>query len=101
MKMKSLYLGLALIIFSGCSQNLEIIYDCDGVEVVFNDYDRLFVVGGVDLSNRDGFFMNQTTVFGKFYENADGAAMATFSKINNTLEFTDPNQNLVAKCIEQ
>tara|TARA_B100000927_G_scaffold84786_1_gene68150 strand:- start:852 stop:1157 length:306 start_codon:yes stop_codon:yes gene_type:complete len=101
MMMKSLYLGLALIIFSGCSQNLEKIYDCDGVEVVFNDYDRLFVVGGVDLSSRDGFFMNQTTVFGKFYENADGAAMATFSKINNTLEFTDPNQTLVAKCIEQ
>jgi len=85
MMMKSLYLGLALIIFSGCSQNLEKIYDCDGVEVVFNDYDRLFVVGGVELSSRDGFFMNQTTVFGKFYENADGAAMATFSKINNTL----------------
>jgi len=101
MMMKSLYLGLALIIFSGCSQNLEKIYDCDGVEVVFNDYDRLFVVGGVDLSSRDGFFMNQTTVFGKFYENADGEAMATFSKINNTLEFTDPNQTLVAKCIEQ
>ena len=98
---KSLCLGLALIIFSGCSQNLKKIYDCDGVEVVFNDYDRLFVVGGVDLSSRDGFFMNQTTVFGKFYENADGAAMATFSKINNTLEFTDPNQTLVAKCIEQ
>ena len=101
MMMKSLYLGLALIIFSGCSQNLEKIYDCDGVEVVFNDYDRLFVVGGVDLSSRDGFFMNQTIVFGKFYENADGAALATFSKINNTLEFTDPNQTLVAKCIEQ
>ena len=101
MMKKSLCLSLALIIFSGCSQNLEKIYDCDGVEVVFNDYDRLFVVGGVDLSSRDGFFMNQTTVFGKFYENADGAAMATFSKINNTLEFTDPNQTLVAKCIEQ
>jgi len=101
MMMKSLYLGLALIIFSGCSQNLEKIYDCDGVEVVFNDYDRLFVVGGVELSSRDGFFMNQTTVFGKFYENADGAAMATFSKINNTLEFTDPNQTLTAQCTEK
>ena len=101
MMMKSLYLGLALIVFSGCSQNLEKIYDCDGVEVVFNDYDRLFVVGGVELSSRDGFFMNQTTVFGKFYENADGAAMATFSKINNTLEFTDPNQTLTAQCTEK
>ena len=99
--MKSLYLGLALIIFSGCSQNLEKIYDCDGVEVVFNDYDRLFVVGGVELSSREGFFMNQTTVFGKFYENADGAAMATFSKINKTLEFTDPNQTLTAQCTEK
>jgi hypothetical protein len=77
---KNLYLGLGLIIFSGCSQNFEKIYDCDGVEVIFNDYDRLFVVGGVDLSSRKGFFMNQTTVFGKFYENADGVAMATFSK---------------------
>ena len=98
---KNLYLGLGLIIFSGCSQNLEKIYDCDGVEVVFNDYDRLFVVGGVKLSSREGFFMNQTTVFGKFYENADGAAMATFSKINKTLEFTDPYQTLTAQCTEK
>ena len=98
---KNLYLGLGLIIFSGCSQNFEKIYDCDGVEVVFNDYDRLFVVGGVDLSSREGFFMNQTTVFGKFYENADGVAMATFNKINKTLEFTDPNQTLTAQCTEK
>ena len=98
---KNLYLALGLIIFSGCSQNFEKIYDCDGVEVVFNDYDRLFVVGGVDLSSREGFFMNQTTVFGKFYDNADGAAMAAFSKINNTLEFTDPNQTLTAQCTEK
>ena len=98
---KNLYLALGLIIFSGCSQNFEKIYDCDGVEVVFNDYDRLFVVGGVDLSSREGFFMNQTTVFGKFYDNSNGAAMATFSKINNTLEFTDPNQTLTAQCTEK
>ena len=98
---KNLYLGLSLIIFFGCSQNFEKIYDCDGVEVVINDYDRLFVVGGVDLSSREGFFMNQTTVFGKFYDNANGAAMATFSKINNTLEFTDPNQTLTAQCTEK
>ena len=98
---KNLYLALGLIIFSGCSQNFEKIYNCDGVEVVFNDYDRLFVVGGVDLSSREGFFMNQTTVFGKFYENADGVAMATFNKINNKLEFTDPNQTLTAQCTEK
>ena len=98
---KNLYLGLGLIIFSGCSQNFEKIYDCDGVEVVFNDYDRLLLVGGVDLSSREGFFMNQTTVFGKFYENEDGEAVATFNKINNTLEFTDPNQTLTAQCTEK
>ena len=98
---KNLYLALGLIIFSGCSQNFERTYDCDGVEVLFNDYDRLFVVGGVDLSSRKGFFMNQTTVFGKFYENEDGSAVVTFSKINNTLEFTDPNQTLTAQCTEK
>ena len=97
----NLYIALTIIIFFGCSNNFEKKYDCDGVEVVFNDYDRLFVVGGVDLSSREGFFMNQTTVFGKFYENADGVAMATFSKINNTLEFTDPNQTLTAQCTEK
>ena len=77
---KNLYLGLGLIIFSGCSQNLEKIYDCDGVEVIFNDYDRLFVVGGVELSQKEGFFMNQTTVFGKFYENADGSEWQLLAK---------------------
>ena len=97
----NLYIALTIIIFFGCSNNFEKKYDCDGVEVIFNDYDRSFVVGGVDLSSREGFFMNQTTVFGKFYENADGAAMATFSKINNTLEFTDPNQTLTAQCNEK
>ena len=92
---------LTFIVFSGCSENFEKIYDCDGLEVILNDYDRLFVVDGFDLSNREGFFMNQTTVFGKFYETADGSAVITFNKINNTLEFTDPNQTLTAKCIEK
>ena len=98
---KNLYLMLTFIVFSGCSENLEKIYDCDGVEVILNDYERLFVVDGFDLSNREGFFMNQTTVFGKFYETADGSAVITFNKINNTLEFTDPSQTLTAKCIEK
>lgn len=90
-----------LVMISSCTQNLDKEFDCDGVNVKFNDYDRLFVVGGVELSQKEGFFMNQTTVFGKFYENADGSAMATFSKINNTLEFTDPNQTLTARCTEK
>ncbi len=92
---------LTFIVFSGCSKNFEKIYDCDGVEVILNDYDRLFVVDGFDLSNRDGFFMNQTTVFGKFYETADGSAVITFNKMNNTLEFTDPSQTLTATCIKK
>jgi hypothetical protein len=98
---KNLYLMLTFIVFSGCSKNFEKIYDCDGVEVILNDYDRLFVVDGFDLSNRDGFFMNQTTVFGKFYETADGSAVITFNKMNNTLEFTDPSQTLTATCIKK
>ena len=97
---KSLYLGLGLIIFSGCSQNFEKKYDCDGVEVVFNDYERLFVVGGVELSQKDGFFMNQTTIVGKFYTRPEGSAYASFNKINESLEFKDPSQKLSAKCIE-
>ena len=97
---KNLYLGLGLIIFSGCSQNFEKIYDCDGVEVIFNDYDRSFVVGGVELSKKEGFFMNQTTIMGKFYTGPDGSAYATFNKINESLEFKDPSQKLLAKCIE-
>ena len=98
---RNLYLMLTFIVFSGCSENLEKIYDCDGVEVILNDYERLFVVDGFDLSNRDGFFMNQTTVFGKFYETADGSAVITFNKMNNTLEFTDPSQTLTATCIKK
>tara|TARA_B100002019_G_scaffold116448_1_gene100050 strand:+ start:274 stop:582 length:309 start_codon:yes stop_codon:yes gene_type:complete len=97
---KSFYLGLSLMIVFGCSQNFEKIYDCDGVEVIFNDYDRLFVVGGVELSQKDGFFMNQTTIVGKFYTRPEGSAYASFNKINESLEFKDPSQKLSAKCIE-
>ncbi|MAI17095.1 MAG: hypothetical protein CMH04_00365 [Marinovum sp.] len=90
-----------LLVISNCSQNSDKEFDCDGVNVKFNDFERYFEVGGVDLSSREGFFMNQTTIFGKFYENVDGSAIATFSKINNTLEFTDPNQTLTAQCTEK
>ena len=45
--------------------------------------------------------MNQTTIFGKYYENEDCTAMATFNKVNNTLEFADPNQTLTAQCTEK
>ena len=97
---RNFYLGLFFIIFSGCSQNFEKIYDCDGVEVIFNDYERLFVVGGVELSQKDGFFMNQTAIVGKFYTRPEGSAYASFNKINESLEFKDPSQKLLAKCIE-
>ena len=90
-----------LFVISNCSQNSDKELDCDGVNVKFNDVERCFEVGGLDLSSREGFVMNQTTVFGKFYENEDGSAIATFSKINNTLEFTDPNQTLTAQCSEK
>ena len=96
----NLYIALTIIIFSGCSNNFEKTYDCDGVEVIFNDFDRSFVVGGVELSKKDGFFMNQTTIMGKFYTGPEGSAYATFNKINESLEFKDPSQKLLAKCIE-
>ena len=51
----NLYIALTIIIFFGCSNNFEKKYDCDGVEVIFNDYDRSFVVGGVELSKKEGF----------------------------------------------
>ena len=68
--------------------------------VIFNDYDRSFVVGGVELSKKEGFFMNQTTIMGKFYTGPEGSAYATFNKINKSLEFKDPSQKHLAKCIE-
>ena len=59
-----------LVVISNCSQNLNKEFDCDGVNVKFNDFERYFEVGGVELSSKKGFFMNQTTIFGKFYEMA-------------------------------
>ena len=44
--------------------------------------------------------MNQTTIMGKFYTGPEGSAYATFNKINKSLEFKDPSQKLLAKCIE-
>ena len=48
-----------LLLIVSCSQNHDTIYDCDGVEVVINDMERKFVVSGVDLGQKDGFFMNR------------------------------------------
>ena len=48
-----------LLVISNCSQNLNKEFDCDGVNVKFNDFERYFEVGGVELSSKKGFFMNQ------------------------------------------
>ncbi len=99
--MKYIFVTLSiLVVISNCTQNLDKEFDCDGVNVKFNDYERYFEVGGVDLSKKPDFFMNQTIIFGKFYENTKGSAVATFNKINQSLEFTDPKQTLTVGCIE-
>ena len=83
--MRVIISALMLLLVVSCSQNNDTIYDCDGVEVVINVMKRKFVVSGVDLGQKDGFFMNQSTVFGKFYDSSAGTASASFNKINNEL----------------
>ena len=53
--------------FLGCSsKNLDKEFDCEGTKIKFNDYERFFEVGGIELSSQQDFFMNQITIFGKF-----------------------------------
>ena len=96
--MRVIISALMLLLVVSCSQNNDTIFDCDGVEVVINDIKRKFVVSGVDLGQKDGFFMNQSTVFGKFYDSSAGTASASFNKINNEFEFKDSDNIYVAQC---
>lgn len=96
--MRVIISALMLLLVVSCSQNNDTIYDCDGVEVVINDMKRKFVVSGVDLGQKDGFFMNQSTVFGKFYDSSAGTASASFNKINNVFEFKDSDNLYTAQC---
>ena len=94
----------SFIIFAfiyGCnSDDLDKKFNCNGVTVKFNNYERFFEIQGVELSNKKDFFMNQITIFGKLNENTIDETLVTFNKINNTLELKDSNRILYEDCIE-
>ena len=93
-----------IIIFAficGCSSdNLDKKFNCNGMIVKFNDYERFFEIGGVELSAKKDFFMNQITIFGKYEENGDEGTMVTFNKINHELELKNSTNIINTKCIE-
>ena len=85
----------------GCdSQDFEKEFDCNGTKIKFNDYERFFEIGGVELSSKKDFFMNQITIFGKYEENGDEGTMVTFNKINHELELKNSTNIINTKCIE-
>jgi hypothetical protein len=87
--------------FLGCSsKNLDKEFDCEGTKVKFNDYERFFEAGGIELSAQQDFFMNQITIFGKFNQNAEEATTITFNKINQELELKDSKGIITKQCIE-
>ncbi len=87
--------------FLGCSsKNLDKEFDCEGTKVKFNDYERFFEVGGIELSAQQDFFMNQITIFGKFNQNTEEATTITFNKINQKMELKDSKGIITKQCIE-
>ena len=102
--MKSLLrsaIGTATLILIGCnSQDFEKEFDCNGTKIKFNDYERFFEIGGVELSAKKDFFMNQITIFGKYEEDGDEGTMVTFNKINYELELKNSRNIINTKCIE-
>ncbi len=94
----------SFIIFSfiyGCnSEHLDKKFNCNGVTVKVNNYERFFEIQGVELSNKKDFFMNQITIFGNLDENTIDETLVTFNKINNTLELKDSSRFFYEDCIE-
>ena len=87
--------------FLGCSsKNFDQEFDCQGTKVKFNDYERFFEVGGIELSAQQDFFMNQITIFGKFNQNIEEVIIVTFNKINQELELKDSKGIITKQCIE-
>ena len=92
---------IILAFICGCnSDSLDKKFNCNGVTVKFNNYERFFEIQGVELSNKKDFFMNQITIFGKLNENTIDETLVTFNKINNTLELKDSSRILYEDCIE-
>ena len=89
------------ILINGCSsQNFDKRFNCDGIIVQYNDYERFFEVKDLDLSNNKDFFMNQITIFSKFKDNYENESLVTFNKINKTLEIKGSNVISKYECIE-
>ena len=98
---KHIHLIIILAFICGCSSdNLDKKFNCNGMIVKFNDYERFFEIEGVELSNRKDFFMNQITIFGKLNENTTDETLVTFNKINNSLEMKYPDKIIFEDCIE-
>ena len=98
---KHIHLIIILAFICGCSSdNLDKKFNCNGMIVKFNDYERFFEIEGVELSNRKDFFMNQITIFGKLNENTIDETLVTFNKINNSLEMKYPDKIIFEDCIE-
>ena len=98
---KHIHLIIILAFICGCSSdNLDKKFNCNGMIVKFNDYERFFEIEGVELSNRKDFFMNQITIFGKLNENTIYETLVTFNKINNSLEMKYPDKIIFEDCIE-
>ena len=98
---KHIHLIIIFAFICGCSSdNLDKKFNCNGMIVKFNDYERFFEIEGVELSNRKDFFMNQITIFGKLNENTIDETLVTFNKINNSLEMKYPDKIIFEDCIE-
>ena len=98
---KNIHVIIIFAFIYGCSSdNLEKKFNCNGMTIKFNDYERFFEIEGVELSNRKDFFMNQITIFGKHNENTINETLVTFNKINNTLEIKYPDEIIYEDCIE-
>jgi len=98
---KYIHLLIIFTFISGCSSdNFDKKFNCNGINIKFNNYKRFFEIQGVELSNTKDFFMNQITIFGKLNENTIDETIVTFNKINNTLELKDSNRILYEDCIE-
>lgn len=98
---KHIHLIIIFAFIYGCSSdNLDKKFNCNGMIVKFNDYERFFEIEGVELSNRKDFFMNQITIFGKLNENTIDETLVTFNKINNSLEIKYPDKIIFEDCIE-
>ena len=99
--LKSVFLCIAIFNFLACSsESLEQDFDCNGLNIKFNDYERYFKLDEKELSDKKDFFMNQITIFGKFKNKNNNLTLVTFNKINHTLELKNSSKLRTIDCVE-